>query len=68
MISKLNVKIADRILSELDSNGCGPLGRALKVLRNYRKAPSDSMAKTALSYLNGLDQRDQLSVKQAARL
>lgn len=66
MFETLNPKIADRISDCLQTTG--PEGRALKVLRQYRKDPNEDAMHEAVALLNALDQNKQIELRQAARI
>ena len=66
MFSKLDVKIADRILGELRDGGVQ--GRALKLVRRYRRDPTDDNHKAALAAINALSKPTLADLRQVARL
>ncbi len=64
MFSKLNTKIADRILGELRDGGVQ--GRALKAVRTFRRDPTDDNHKAALAALNALSKATLADLRQVA--
>ena len=66
MFSKIDVKIADRILGELRDGGVQ--GRALKAVRTFRRNPTDDNRDAALTALNALSKPTLAELRQAARI
>ena len=66
MFSELNIKIADRLLAEM--NDGADEGRALKALRSYRRHPSDANRDAALRGLAKLSDARLGELKQIARI
>ena len=66
MILTMSTKISDAFINTLCDSG--PEALAKKALRAFRANPSDDLAKTALSYVNGLPDNKRTELKQAARL
>lgn len=66
MFAELNIKIADRLLAEMDDGHAE--GRALKALRSYRRHPSDALRDTALAALGKLSKDRVRELKMIARI
>ncbi len=66
MIAELNVKLADRLLAEMDDGA--DEGRALKALRSYRQFPSDALRDAALRALGKLSEERQRELRQIMRI
>jgi hypothetical protein len=66
MIEALSTRTADIFVDCLSDSG--PEAIAKKAVRAFRANPCDELAKTALSYVNGLPGNKVTELKQAAGL
>ena len=64
MFSKIDVKLADRILGELRDGGVQ--GRARKAVWTFRRNPTDEHRDAALAALNALPKPTLAGLRQAA--
>ena len=68
MFSTLNIKIADRLLDELQDGVSKGEGQARREVSRYRRHPTDSNRRMALSALNTLGDHRLAQLRQAARI
>ncbi len=66
MFPTLDIKIADRVLTELRDGGAE--GRASKLVRKYRRNPTHETRDAARAAINALPKARLAELRQAARI